>query len=94
MWFTMDDDEKRKIEKILMLTCFFVSREAADSRTLPPSGRGQSVLGAHHQEGTKVIFYILLYVICFISAHHQEGTKVIFYTISLPNTKSYNFEYF
>ena len=43
-------------ESVLLLLCFpelniFSCREAADSRTLPPGGWGQSLVGADHQEG-------------------------------------------
>ena len=58
----------------------FSCREAADSRTLPPGGWGQSLVGADHQEGIcNIIQYYLL--------NHQESifqkyffttTKIVF----------------
>ena len=49
----------------------FSCREAADSRTLPPGGWGQSLVGADHQEG-----------ICTILKNYFFKTKNVFQIVS------------
>ena len=73
----------------------FSCREAADSRTLPPGGWGQSLVGADHQEGIcnilKNYFFknqeSILQKYCFIT------TKNVFQVCSLEKICSTPLQY-